>query len=233
MRKIAARPLTGINATVFSILTAVILASISCVPKNSASSGAHRTTKQSDSTGAQSSTATQPTNTQPTNTSTAPNQPEISTPPESQQPSDCYKASAFVCKVESLIVAKTNRYRASRSLSPLASDAKMAFVSRDWSAQQGRSGFISHRGFPSSRNALYRTEFQLSFSFAAENVAYTGRVRGSDESDATAERIAEEFAVMWWNSAGHRANMLGRFSKIGVGVHKTTGGNWYATQLFK
>jgi uncharacterized protein YkwD len=109
----------------------------------------------------------------------------------------------------------------------------MAFVSRDWSAQQGRSGFISHRGFPSSRNALYRTEFQLSFSFAAENVAYTGRVRGSDESDATAERIAEEFAVMWWNSAGHRANMLGRFSKIGVGVHKTTGGNWYATQLFK
>jgi uncharacterized protein YkwD len=154
-------------------------------------------------------------------------------PPLSPQISDCYKADAFICKIESLIAAKTNQYRASRGLQALTPNAKMDFVARDWSLKQSNSGRISHTGFPSARNAVYRAEFQQSFSFRGENVAYTSMVGGGDQSDAAAERVAQAFAVMWWNSPGHRANMLGSFGSIGVGVYKNSRGAWYATQLFK
>ena len=146
---------------------------------------------------------------------------------------ECYKADEFVCKVERLIGEKTNKYRESRGLQPLALDSKIAFVSRDWSQKMSRSGFISHSGFPSSRVSVYRQEFNTSRSLRGENVAMSGRVSGSSLDDAAAERIAQEFAVMWWNSSGHRANMLGRFKSLGVGVHKTSRGSWYATQIFE
>jgi uncharacterized protein YkwD len=147
--------------------------------------------------------------------------------------SECYKADDFVCKVERLIGEKTNKYREGRGLKPLALDAKIAFVSRDWSQKMSRSGRISHAGFPSSRVTAYRTEFNTSRSLRGENVAMTGRVSSSVQDDAAAERVAQEFAVMWWNSSGHRANMLGRFKSLGVGVHKTSRGSWYATQIFE
>jgi len=147
--------------------------------------------------------------------------------------SECYKADEFVCKVERLIGEKTNKYRQGRGLQPLALDAKIAFVSRDWSKKQAASGFIGHSGFPSSRVAVYRQEFNVSRSMRGENVAMTGRVGGSSRDDAAAERIANEFATMWWNSSGHRANMLGRFKNLGVGVHQTSRGSWYATQIFE
>jgi uncharacterized protein YkwD len=146
---------------------------------------------------------------------------------------DCYKADEFVCKVERLIGEKTNKYRQSRGLQPLALDAKIAFVSRDWSKKQAASGFIGHSGFPSSRMAVYRQEFNVSRSMRGENVAMTGRAGGSSRDDAAAERVANEFATMWWNSSGHRANMLGRFKNLGVGVHQTSRGSWYATQIFE
>ncbi len=147
--------------------------------------------------------------------------------------SECYKADEFVCKVERLIGEKTNKYRQGRGLQPLALDAKIAFVSRDWSKKQAASGFIGHSGFPSSRVAVYRQEFNVSRSMRGENVAMTGRAGGSSRDDAAAERIANEFATMWWNSSGHRANMLGRFKHLGVGVHQTSRGSWYATQIFE
>lgn len=146
---------------------------------------------------------------------------------------ECYKADEFVCKVERLIGEKTNKYRQSRGLQPLALDSKIAFVSRDWSKKQAASGFIGHSGFPSSRMAVYRQEFNVSRSLRGENVAMTGRAGGSSRDDAAAERVANEFATMWWNSSGHRANMLGRFKNLGVGVHQTSRGSWYATQIFE
>lgn len=161
------------------------------------------------------------------------NAPSATQPFNAPQNADCYKGDAFICKIEKLITDKTNKYRASRGLQPLALDAKFAFVARDWSLKQARSGGISHNGFPSSREAVYRAEFGVSTDFNGENVAYTNMVGGSDQSDAAAEAVAQEFAVMWWNSPGHRANMLGHFNKIGVGMYKTSRGAWYATQCFQ
>lgn len=156
--------------------------------------------------------------------------PQPISPPQN---ADCYKGDTFICKIERLITDKTNKYRASRGLQPLTHEAKFSFVARDWSLQQGRAGNISHRGFPNSRESVYRAEFGVSTDFNGENVAYTSMVGGGSQSDAAAEAVAQEFAVMWWNSSGHRANMLGNFKKIGVGMHKTSRGAWYATQIFQ
>lgn len=146
----------------------------------------------------------------------------------------CYKASAFICKVEALISSKTNKYRASQGRSPLTHDEKFSFAARDWSQKQGVRGSIGHDGFPSARNAVYKTEFGVSPSFSGENVAMTSGIRITGEDDASAEKIAETFAVMWWNSSGHRANMLrSGFTSIGNGVYQNARGAWYATQLFK
>ena len=236
--------MTSLNIRTMLIATVLTFSAVSAcapqatTPRNANTNRPNKTiTNNGSNSGASSGTNTdqiaiQSTSGSPTE-STAGNQtmnPPV-TPPASQN-SECYKGDAFVCKIEALISEKTNQYRASRSLKPLRFDGKMSFVARDWSSKQANSGSISHSGFPSARNQVYRTEFQNAFSFSGENVAYTGRVGGNNQSDDAAEKVAQEFAVMWWNSAGHRANMLGRFSSIGVGVHKNARGSWYATQVF-
>jgi uncharacterized protein YkwD len=145
----------------------------------------------------------------------------------------CYKGDPFICKIEQLIGEKTNKYRVGRGLKPLVLDAKLAFTSRDWSQKQAKSGRISHSGFPSARQTVYRQEFNVSRGLRGENVAYTSGVNGdSARNDAAAEAVAKEFAVMWWNSSGHRANMLGSFNNLGVGIYQRSNGAWYATQIF-
>lgn len=143
---------------------------------------------------------------------------------------ECYKADVFICKIERLITDKTNRYRASRGLKGLTHDPKLSFVARDWSAKQAQSGDIGHDGFPNARVSVYQREFGVSRSMYAENVAYTGG-GSSTRTDVEAEAIAEEFAVMWWNSSDHRANMVGNYRNLGVGI-SAGNSSWYATQIF-
>ncbi len=166
----------------------------------------------------------------PTPSTTGQPTPTVITTPTN---TDCYKGTPFICKIERLITDKTNAYRAGKGLKPLVHDAKISFVSRDWSAKQGQKNNISHSGFPEARSRVYQQEFSVEREFYGENVAMSGGIGGSSQSDAEAESIAQEFAVMWWNSPGHRANMLGSYDNIGVGVAVTNGGDWYATQIFE
>lgn len=151
--------------------------------------------------------------------------------------SDCYKATPFVCKIERLIAEKTNKYRAAYGKpTMLTLDPKISFVSRDWSAQQARDSDIGHDGFPSMRKQVYQREFNSGFcttGMCAENVAMNGMSSGGGETDAAAERIAETFTNMWWSSSGHKRNMVGGYSKIGVGMAKDSSGYWYGTQIFE
>lgn len=200
-----------------------------CLPKQSndgSASGRRNVVQAGQTNGANTSTNSSPSTQSPPISS-----PSVQNPPA--QNSECYKGDAFFCKVEQIISEKTNKYRAGRGLQPLKLDSKISFVARDWSQKQSSSGSISHRGFPSSRASVYRSEFGRSQNISGENVAYTSGVSGSSRrDDAAAEAIAEEFAVMWWNSSGHRRNMLGSFSSIGVGLAQRSNGAWYATQIF-
>lgn len=139
---------------------------------------------------------------------------------------ECYKADAFICAIEKAIVEQTNEYRGSRG--SLKFSKKLGFAAREWSVAMGQRGFIGHAGFPSARMADLRAEFGDSsgIGMSGENVAMTGG-SGSD-----AEAVARAFTRMWWNSAGHRSNMLGRHQAIGVGVYRKGSGMYYATQIF-
>ncbi len=203
----------------------------SCGNSESSSNGSRKSVanKTNDDVVVDSSDIPSPSPT-PSNSPTNPTNPSIPT-----TPSDCYKTSAFICKIETLIAAKTNSYRLGQGIQALAVDQKIAFVARDWSKKQGDRGSIGHDGFPNARAQVYKQEFTIAIDLYGENVAMSGRVNSSAEDDNTAEKIASEFAVMWWNSSGHRANMLrSSFQSIGVGVYKTSpNGSWYATQIFK
>lgn len=135
----------------------------------------------------------------------------------------CYKADDSICAIEYKIFELTNKLRADNGLRPLEFSPELAWTARDWSSKMGRSGSISHSGFPNQREQVYRKEFGNSAGLTAENVAmtYTG-----------ASDVAEEFYDMWRNSAGHRANMLGGSGTLGVGVSQNSQGGWYATQIF-
>jgi uncharacterized protein YkwD len=148
-------------------------------------------------------------------------------PPGPTGDATCYKGDAKICRIEKLIADKTNSYRRSRGLSDLEYDAKVAFLSRDWSRQQAQSGSISHNGFPSARQGVYRNEFGVNLFLTAENVAYNYCGSRDEEGAASA------FIDQWWNSAGHRANMLGGHRGIGVGVFIDSSGRCYGTQIFR
>lgn len=148
-------------------------------------------------------------------------------PIDPTDPSLCHKGDPFVCDVEARIVALTNDLRGS-GRTPLTLHPGIAFVARDWSAQQAARGNISHIGFPNARQTAYRAEFGETnpVSIQAENVAYS---YARDQGDATA--IAAMFVDMWAGSAGHRRNMLGGYQYLGVGI-TISGSSVYATQIF-
>jgi uncharacterized protein YkwD len=141
---------------------------------------------------------------------------------------DCYKVDKDICKIETEITRLTSEYRQGRDLNVLRHHAKLAFVARLWSIEQGKLRDISHTGFPKVRQQDYVKEFKSlgKVSMTGENVAM------ADINSGTPEAIAKKFAVMWWNSAGHKANMLKTNHMIlGVGVAKVDG-KYYATQIF-
>jgi uncharacterized protein YkwD len=141
------------------------------------------------------------------------------------QDAECYKGDPVICQIEVAITAKTNELRAQNGRPPLVHSAKMSFVSRLWSKEQGDRGSIGHGGFPSQRNAQYAQEFGSTAGMYAENVAYSGFGGGSPD------QIAAGLTNMWATSLGHRINMLGNYKVIGVGVYQS-GGNYYGTQIF-
>lgn len=136
---------------------------------------------------------------------------------------DCHKGDEFTCKVEFEIVRLTNEKRS--GMSPLRHDKNLAYISRDWSRQQSQVGAISHTGFPGARVSAYQQEFGSGTQINAENVAmFSG-------GGSSPQEVAQKFVEMWYNSPGHRANMLGPYQRLGAGVYRGARG-FYGTQIF-
>lgn len=135
----------------------------------------------------------------------------------------CYQGDEWTCAVEAEISRLTNLKREK----PLIQSFESSFVARNWSQEQANADQISHSGFPAARNSVLIAEFpDANWKFWAENVAMFG---GSDSSDPA--EVAKTFVEMWYDSEGHRKNMLGNYQYIGAGVARL-GNAVYATQLF-
>lgn len=168
----------------------------------------------------------EPTQETPTKETPKTEEPTKETPKdEPAVDTSCYKGDAFICEIERIIDEETNKLRASAGKPALKHVKEISFVSRDWSQQQANRGSIGHEGFPDQRKQVWKAEFQSNASFWAENAA----MMSSGSGDASS--IAKKFVDMWWNSPGHKANMLSGNTNIGSGVAKK-GNSYYATQLF-
>ncbi len=143
-------------------------------------------------------------------------------------------ASAVVSPVGADVVyADTNDFRTTEGLSTLALNAQMSAVSQAWSDAQLAelvAVWKTYTGgtldFNFRHNPNYSRQIPSGYRAAAENVAWACGYL-SEESAARALMKA------WKNSAGHRANMLGNFTDIGVGFSWDAGTRCaYSTQNF-
>ena len=112
-------------------------------------------------------------------------------------------------------VDKINQERTSRGLRPLILDLQIRDVARGWSGYMASSGDFRH-------NPNYVAGYPAGWSRAAENIAF-----GSG-SNATVNHLHNGLM----NSQGHKDNILGDFTRVGVGVTFDASGGMYVTQNF-
>ncbi len=106
--------------------------------------------------------------------------------------------SAATAEVDFL--RRLNTERASAGLAPLVRDSGLDGVARAWSAQMARENRLYHR--PDLGPAVQAVEPR--WQRAGENVGYGGSV--------------DSLHRAFMNSPGHRANVLGDYNRVGVGV---------------
>ncbi|MDX1963179.1 MAG: CAP domain-containing protein [Pirellulales bacterium] len=101
------------------------------------------------------------------------------------------------------VVSLVNSQRARYGLAPLNIDAGLMSTANAHASWMARSNSMQHGRYP-----------------VAENIAMGQRSPG-------------EAMNSWMNSSGHRANILGRYSSIGVGVAYSSGGQMFWCQQFR
>ena len=194
----------------------------------------------------------QPSTFQPsTNPQTFPQvqQPQMPMLPTSPQlttaNSNCIEADAQTCEIEMHIFQLTNQLRSSGATSvsfisfifpkiyppkpAFIYDGKIAWLARYWSMAQGTRKTLSHEGFENGQHdVIYRNKFGSTPRIVAENVA----MFNFGPSMMNPQEIAQQLFAQWRSSDGHLKSMMGSFQTIGIGVYKTPGGSYYATQIF-
>lgn len=107
-----------------------------------------------------------------------------------------------------------NAYRKANGREALKADSALGRAARDHSIAMAKAGRLNHTQF---RSRLRK--FKISGT-AAENVA-------SGQTDIAA------VLASWQKSRGHRRNMLGRYSRVGVAVARdpTSGNRPYWTMI--
>ncbi|MDN4473597.1 S-layer homology domain-containing protein [Demequina zhanjiangensis] len=134
----------------------------------------------------------------------------------------------------STVTALTNDLRESEGLAPLAFNPGVASVSESWSQSQLPSVVTAWKKYlaggdlsvPLKHNPNFSSQMPSGWSSAAENVAWACGYGSVD-------KVARALETSWEKSAGHRANMLGNYTDIGVGIAwDSATGCAYGTQNF-
>ncbi len=121
------------------------------------------------------------------------------------------------------ILKYTNQYRSRQGLPKLVLDTTLTKAACHRSLEMAKEGVLSHQRPDGSTPFDLMTEYKISYFTAGENIAYT---MGYGVN-------AKQAAELWYNSPGHRANILNsRFGKIGIGIAVTKKNEIYYTQLF-
>jgi uncharacterized protein YkwD len=129
------------------------------------------------------------------------------------------KAELFELSAEERdVVDLTNRERAARGLPALRPDPKLFAAARMYSAVMARFNRMGHSVDGSALGGRVNSA-GYGWSSVAENVA-------------AGQQSPSEAVSSWMNSSGHRSNLLGRHSDIGIGVAVGANGTRYWAQVF-
>lgn len=141
-----------------------------------------------------------------------PDEPVIPDVPEADEPETDESVSSLAMQVLSLV----NEERAKYGLDSLTYDSLLSSAA-NIRAIEIKTSFSHTR--PDGRSCFtVLDEVGYSYRKAGENIAY-------------GQRSAEEVMNAWMNSEGHRANILGDYDYIGIGVYEK-GGVIYWSQFF-
>lgn len=113
------------------------------------------------------------------------------------------------------ILQRINEARAAQGLGGFKKARDLELAARKHAEHMAEEGFLDHRGFADRVPQHY--------AIASENIARHSR------GIATAEFFVEG----WLDSPGHRKNIMGPFTHIGIAVVPDTAGRWvYAVTVF-
>lgn len=114
--------------------------------------------------------------------------------------------------VRTEILNDTNAYRAQHGLPPLKLHPDMNVVAQNWTENMAARNQLSH-------NPSYSSQIPAGWMTAGENIA-----AGQNWTEVT---------TAWYNSTGHRANLLDdTYTHIGIGYATNASGHPYYTQNF-
>lgn len=114
------------------------------------------------------------------------------------------------------ILQLVNDHRLSIGQNPLQTDDLATILAIEHTNYMIAQNDISHDDFNERSNRL----------ITEANATRTG------ENVAVGQRTAQEVMTAWLNSTGHRRNIEGDFTHIGIGAIQNSSGRYYFTQLF-
>jgi uncharacterized protein YkwD len=129
---------------------------------------------------------------------------------------------------QSVIFQMTNGWRTNAGRAALRINGKLQLAAQNHAANMARldtygDGDVNGH-ILNGRDVVWRVaQVSYSWSWLGENVAYN-----FGYSDP-----ARTMAMQWWNSAGHRENILRPdYTEIGIGFARGASGRWYGVQVF-
>ena len=141
------------------------------------------------------------------------------TPAATQAPStgDDYTTQS-VSAQEQKMANLLNQDRNSNGLGALTLDPELCRIARIKSADMRDNNYFAHESPTYGRVGEMLKRFGYAYSAAGENIAHHANV---DKAQAA-----------FMSSSGHRANILGSWTKVGIGIVEDAQGYIYATQIF-
>ncbi len=114
------------------------------------------------------------------------------------------------------IISETNKLRAQHGLAPVKRDGNLDKVAQNWANHLAQIDELNHRP-----------------QFWTKYPAYLNRGGSENILQAWKDYSAHDLVQIWYNSPGHRANMLSPKAKtLGVGLKVRSDGKLYAVQNF-
>jgi uncharacterized protein YkwD len=129
-------------------------------------------------------------------------------------------AEATHAAEENSFVAKINTERTRAGLGSLTVNLQLTGVARAWSDAMADAGAISH-------NPQVANQVDGDWTRLGENVGF------STNSALTPADLVDRLHVAFMNSPGHRANVMGDFNQVGVGVRLTGATMWVTVNFSK